>query len=47
MIATIQTVLVGACVRHGLGRHFDTLSEDSIAGYHKVSIYAILRSLQI
>jgi hypothetical protein len=32
----VQTILVGASVNHGLGRHFDTLSDSSIAAYHKV-----------
>lgn len=37
-IAIVQTGLIGASVKHGLGRHFDFLSDGSIAGYHKVSI---------
>jgi hypothetical protein len=34
----VQTILVGASVNHGLGRYFDTLSDGSIAAYHKVGL---------
>ena len=40
--AIVQTILIGASVNHGLGRHFDTLSDGSIAAYHKVSFPAFL-----
>lgn len=32
----MQTILIGASVNHGLGRHLDTLTDHSIAAYHKV-----------
>ncbi|KAK3686559.1 hypothetical protein LTR37_019698 [Vermiconidia calcicola] len=36
-IAIVQTGLVGASVKHGLGRHSNTLSDASISGYYKLS----------
>lgn len=34
----VQTALVSLSVQHGLGRHFNTLSDEDATGYHKVSV---------
>lgn len=33
----VQTSLIGLSVEHGLGRHFNTLSDEVVTKYHKVS----------